>query len=175
MRKIIIATIILCSMFLTGCGSADVYDKLYLKTLYITENSDCSARMEFFGDNSQDITAHGSSFEKVRENARISGGKDVFMGHCEVIVLDSVKDPAKVLTKLLNEWRIPPSCYVVCGKDLTTSQYSINVLTIKSAVEQGKAPECDMVTVLGELLGDKKSAYVAEFTADGGFRLVTVS
>lgn len=64
MRKIIIATIILCSMFLTGCGSADVYDKLYLKTLYITENSDCSARMEFFGDNSQDITAHGSSFRR---------------------------------------------------------------------------------------------------------------
>ena len=69
MKKIIISLIALIS--LTSCNSKQVHDKEYLQTVFISKKNDTfSSRMSFF-DETDDISAEGTSLDELKENSEL--------------------------------------------------------------------------------------------------------
>ena len=56
---------------------------------------------------------------------------------------------------MLKEWKVSPSCMVMYSGDpgftIENTDPSLLEGRLKEAVRQGKAPRCDIVTVLGNM------------------------
>lgn len=172
MRKTAISAALAAIMALTGCRSSEqVYDKLYLRCAAITGDPGKAAVFTFYDEENKSFSGFGDDLDEICSNAELSTGKSIFTGHTELIVLGDC-DYAETLEFLLTEWRISPSCLVVYGgsdaayvmRDKDTETLADSV---KRAVQQGKAPECDVITVLSGLTGDSGKAEVARIDRDG--------
>ena len=74
------------------------------------------------------------------------------------------------LVHMLNHWKVSPSCIVAycgSGKELLKKRETEKLIgAAKQAVEQGIAPNCDVITVLGKLCVGH-TAEIAELYPDG--------
>lgn len=172
-RHSIIALLIL-SVLLTGCiQNGGVSDKAYLRAAVIANDN---VTFSFFSDEDEVITVAANSLEEARQAAELRKGKKIFTGYTELIILSS-SDNAEDLEFMLNEWKVSPSCMVATaagrGSELL---YTRNAQELEGAVkiaqEQNQIGRCDIVTVLGKLLGDNKSAEVPELSENGFSRKI---
>ncbi len=154
---------------LTGCASdGNVSDKSYLRAAVIGADS---VTMSFFSEEDEPVTVSVDSPEEARSAAELSGGKKIFTGYTELIVLDGC-DSADTLGFMLNEWKVSPSCIVACprgsGAELLSTRTAEELEgAVRVAQEQELLGRCDIVTVLGGLLGSDRSAEVPELSRDG--------
>lgn len=165
--------IIMCTgiFSLTGCAATGlVHDKNYLRAVSITEGAETELTMTFFTGEEKTVTVSGEDISTAMKNAEILTGKPVFTGYTELVVLGNGRYE-ELLEFLLNDWKVSPSC-IISHSDygsgiLSKEDAEILAGSIKQAWEQGKAPKCDIITVLGDLLDKKSSAEIAELTENG--------
>lgn len=151
-------------MTLTGCGSkARLNDTSYLRAAAIDGINEKKLSFAFFTDNDSVIASNGKDIASAKKNAELSGGKVIFTGYTELVILGDC-DYRKTLEFLLNDWKVPPSCLVVRNDSDSESFEDIDLKrligSIKRATEQGIAPHCDIVTVLEKLLDDSENAEI---------------
>lgn len=174
MRKFIILGIIILFTF-TGCESdGRVHDKNYLRAVSVNEKS---ITLSFFNNNGKYITIDTNDLDFAKESAEIYTGKKIFTGYTEMIVVDD-KNNIDILEFMLKKWNVSPSCIVAYSKDQKNIfENDIERLTgsIKNAVRQKKAPECDIITVMSRLLSENHSAQIAEISENGITAIHTIN
>lgn len=157
---------------MTGCAATGlVHDKHYLRSVSITKGEEIELAMTFFTGDEKAVIARGRDISEAMKNAELLTGKPVFTGYTELVVLDG-GDYGDTLELLLNDWKVSPSCIVTHSESgsITIAEGDSEMLTgsVKQAQEQGKAPKCDIITVIGNLLDkEKNSAQIAELTENG--------
>lgn len=155
---------LLAALTLTGCGSkARLNDTSYLRAAAIDGTDEKKLSFAFFTDNDSVVASKGQDIEEAKKAAEISGGKEIFTGYTELVILGNC-DHRQTLEFLLNDWKVPSSCLVVLGDSDSESFEEADLKrligSIKRAVEQGAAPRCDIVTVLEKLLDGDKNAEI---------------
>lgn len=116
------------------------------------------------------MTVSGEDMDDAKRNAELEKGTPVFTGYTELVIVDG--SPCRdVLEHLLSDWKVSPSCMIVYsqnGPELLEDHSPEQLLgMVKQAIKQGKAPECDVITVLGILCGDGSPAEIAELNSGG--------
>ena len=172
--------IVICAgmISLTGCeASGLVHDKHYLRAVAITEGTETQLTLEFFTGN-EEITVTGKDISAAIKNAEILTGKDIFTGYTELAVLGNC-DYRETLELLLNDWKVSPSCIIthsnMGGAILSERGTEILSGSVKKAQKQGKTPDCDIITVLGDLLDEKSSAEIAELDESGNVGIYKIN
>lgn len=156
---------------LTGCAESGlVHDKHYLRAVAVNEGAETELTLVFFTGNDEEITVCGKDIPTAIKNAEILTGKKIFTGYTELAVLENC-DYRETLELLLNDWKVSPTCIVTHSSDgeKILSERNPEILTgsVRRAQKQGKAPDCGIISVLGELLSENDNAEVAELYADG--------
>ncbi|MBQ8297827.1 MAG: hypothetical protein IJX77_08605 [Ruminococcus sp.] len=165
MKKSAVLAILAAAAMMTGCTSAEqVFDKNYVRGFSVEGENGKAAVFSFYDENVEPYSSFAGDLSAVKKEAELGLGKTVFTGHTEIIVLGEC-DYASVLEFMLNDWKVSPSCLVVYGGPLSAyimETYGAEKLTdsVNHIIKQGKAPECDIVTVLGGLLSDERSAEI---------------
>lgn len=168
----IITAIVFITAMLSGCSETDhVHDKRYLRAISIDGDEHKQAVFAFYTEEDKAVHSVGDSIESACKAAELECGKDIFTGHTELVILNGC-DYRETLEFLLNDWKVSPSCLIVYGGDECSEILKNNSAeeladSVKTAAEQGKAPECDIVTVLSGLLGGSGSAEVVSLDKDG--------
>lgn len=163
MRKFIFWGIILL-FTLTGCESnGRVHNKNYLRAVAVNENN---VTFNFFNDD-EIITIDTNNLDFAKESAEICAGKKIFTGYTEIILINK-PDSIATLEFMLKNWNISPSC-LIAYSDNNIFENNIEDLTgsINMAIKQKKIPECDIITVMSNLLGREHSAEIAEISGNG--------
>jgi hypothetical protein rflaF_05384 len=163
---------------LTGCASSGlVHDKNYLRAVSITGENEKNLTFNFFTENGDSVSASGKDIDSAQRSAEIKSGKPIFTGYTELVILGDCSY-RETLDYLLNDWKVSPSCIIAYsengGELLEKTDAEVIYGSIKQAVDQGKIPECDIITVLGELLSDSNSAEISEITNSGSLRKHTL-
>lgn len=169
MKKVILALLLaLVSAISSGCASGRIHERSYLRAAAVTGTQQKEAVLAFFGEEDR-IAASGGDMESMMKNAELKNGRDIFTGYTELIIVDG-KECKGILTHMLNKWKLSPSCRIVCcedGQSLLEEYDAEQLIGIsEQAVKQGIAPECDIVTVLGQLC-ESGTAAAAELRPDG--------
>ena len=146
-----IALSLLAMGLFTGCASTgQVSDKSYVRCVGTDGKS---VTLSFFSDE-RIITAEGEDISSALAAAEIKAGRPVVTGFTELIILGNCNRKA-VLEDMLKEWKVSPSCMVMYSGDpeftIKNTDPSLLEGRLKEAVRQGKAPRCDIVTVLGNM------------------------
>ncbi|MBR3760631.1 MAG: hypothetical protein IKK47_06560 [Ruminococcus sp.] len=165
--------LIICAgmISLTGCeASGLVHDKNYLRAVSITEGTEAELTLVFFTENDEEVTVSGKDISTAIKNAEILTGKKIFTGYTELAILGDC-NYEDTLELLLNDWKVSPSCIVTHSNDGegVLSERSVETIigAVKNAQKQKKTPDCDIITVLGDLLDEKSSAEIAELNESG--------
>lgn len=146
-----IALSLLAMGLFTGCTSTgQVSDKSYVRCVGTDGKT---VTLSFFSDE-RIITAEGHDISSALAAAEIKAGRPVVTGFTELMILGDC-DRKAVLEDMLKEWKVSPSCMVMYSGDpgftIENTDPSLLEGRLKEAVRQGKAPECDIVTVLGNM------------------------
>lgn len=155
-----------------GCESdGRVHDKNYLRAVSVSGNIEKSVTFVFFTKDGKYLTVSAENLEKALSLAEIKTGRKIFTGYTELILTDG-ENTAETLEFMLHKWKVSPSCIVALAGESAENIFSENSVekisgSVKMAVNQGKSPECDIITVLAELLDDGRTAQTAEITAEG--------
>lgn len=172
--------IIICvgMISLTGCAASGlVHDKHYLRAVSITEGTETELTLVFFTENDEEVTVTGKDISTAMKNAEILTGKEIFTGYTELAVLGNC-DYRKTLEFLLNDWKVSPSCIITHSNEGGTILFERNTETltgsVKRAQKQGKAPDCDIINVLGDMLDEKSSAEIAELDKGGNIGIYRI-
>lgn len=168
MKKRLLLIPALLFVFLTGCASGKIHEKSYLRAAAVSGEEGRSLVLAFFDEDTA-VESFGENMDDSVKKAGLKAGKPVFTGYTELVIIDGT-DCRELLVHILNEWKVSPSCIVAyCGngeKLLKEGDSEKLIGAAKQAVEQGIAPECDIITVLGKLCNGR-TAEIAELYADG--------
>lgn len=155
----------ICTLCLvTGCeSSGKVHDKAYLRSAVIDGDS---FTMTFFEDDQKPVKVAADGLLQARNEAGLTLGKEIFTGYTELVILENA-DSKAVMESLLKDWKVSPNCMTVSGKgDFSDADPEKLEGEIRLAIKQGKVPECDIITVLSQLLTEK-TADTAYLTQEG--------
>lgn len=171
-RLIAVLTVLLVSAAVTGCSAAKaIHDKKYLRAVSVYGDEEKNAVFFFYTDEEDRVNASGDSIDSARKAAELECGNEIVTGHTELVILGSC-DYKETLIFLLNEWRVSPSCIIAYCEDadmaaLESGDAEVLADSIKTAQEQGKAPQSDIITVLSGLLSGNGSAEVVCLDGNG--------
>lgn len=169
-RKTILFLGMVLLFTLTGCETnGRVHDKNYLRAVSVSGDGEKTVTFTFFTKDGKYITTSGKDITEAKELAELRTGKKIFTGYTEMIVLDG-HNSIDTLEFMLHKWKVSPSCIIAYSEnDDNIFENSVERLTgsVENAVRQGKAPECDIITVMSGLLGEKQSAQVAGISTEG--------
>ena len=156
------ALLISCS----SCSAGRIHEKSYLRAVAVEDGAERKLSLVFFSEEDA-VTVSGRDTDEARENAELKTGRAVFTGYTELIIVDG-KNCRGLLEYMLKEWRVSPSCRVVCGDSGLLLECGAEELIGRAgqAEKKGIAPDCGIVRVLGELYS-KGCASVAELRGDG--------
>jgi len=178
MKKTILLLAIMILFTFTGCESnGRVHDKNYLRAVSVSGDSTKTVTFTFFTKDGKYITTSGKDITEAKELAELRTGKKILTGYTEMIVLDG-QNSIDTLEFMLHKWKVSPSCIIAYSEnDEGIFRSSVERLTgsVNNAVKQGKVPECDIITVMSGLLGEKQSAQVAEISLDGITSVYTIN
>ena len=167
-KTMILAALPLFSALLTGCSAGRIQERSYLLALAVNGEAGKTLTFAFYTED-RTVTAEGESMTSARNSAGLKNGKEIFTGYTELVIVDGA-DCRDLLEEMLNSWKVSPSCKVVYSRavrELLESTGAEKLIGItEQAVKQGVAPECDIITILGELYR-YGSAEVAELYPDG--------
>ncbi|MBR4361869.1 MAG: hypothetical protein IKP42_03890 [Ruminococcus sp.] len=167
--KLKLLSLLLSAGLLTGCASdGNVSNKRYLRAVSVGRDT---VTLSFFPDGSDNVTVCADSPAQARRSAELGGGRKIFTGYTELVILDGCENP-EVLEFMLHEWKVSPSCMIACpegsGDELLTGRSAEELEgAVKLAQEQELVGRCDIVTVLGALLTGDRRAEVPELSEHG--------
>ncbi|MDE6501157.1 MAG: hypothetical protein K2K02_04520 [Ruminococcus sp.] len=177
-RKIILFLGMMILLTFTGCESnGRVHDKNYLRAVSVSGDDKKTVTFTFFTKDGKYITTSGRDIAEAKEVAELRTGKKIFTGYTEMIVLDG-KNSIDTLEFMLHKWKVSPSCIIAYSEnEENIFESSVERLrgSVENAVKQGKAPECDIITVMSGLLGEKQSAQVAGISTEGITSIYTIN
>lgn len=165
LRRIITVFGISAVAALCGCSSAGhLQDKCLLRAVSFCGDN---AVMEFFSGDTCTVPDTGD-IPTLPDKAGIITGKKLLTGHTALVILSSGTDTG-VLEDMLLKWKVSPECMVAVSDGCITDSAGAEQLigSVRQAQEQGMAPECDIVTVLGGLLSDEGSTEVPLLSSGG--------
>lgn len=178
MKRIILLLGMTILFTFTGCESSGrVHDKNYLRAVSVSGDDEKTVTFTFFTKDGKYITTSGKDITSAKELAELRTGRKIFTGYTEMIVLDG-KNSIETLEFMLHKWKVSPSCIIAYsenGENIFESSVERLTGSVMNAVKQGKAPECDIITVMSGLLGEKQSANVAGISADGITSVCTIN
>ncbi|MDE6781948.1 MAG: hypothetical protein K2J40_10920 [Ruminococcus sp.] len=175
-NKIILLGMLILFTF-TGCESnGRVHDKNYLRAVSVSGDNEKIVTFTFFTKDGKYITTSGKDLTEAKELAELRTGKKIITGYTEMIVLDG-SNSVDILEFMLHKWKVSPSCIIAYSEDGDVFDSSVEKLTgsVNNAISQGKAPECDIITVMSRLLGENQSAQVAGISSDGIISVHTIN
>lgn len=175
-NKIILLGMLMLLTF-TGCESnGRVHDKNYLRAVSVSGDNEKIVTFTFFTKDGKYITTSGKDLTEAKELAELRTGKKIITGYTEMIVLDG-RNSIDILEFMLHKWKVSPSCIIAYSEDDDVFDSNVEKLTgsVNNAVSQGKAPECDIITVMSRLLGENQSAQVAGISSDGIISVHTIN
>lgn len=167
--------LLLTVITLTSCSSyGNVSTKAYLRALALDGNKLTLA----FYEEQDAITVTADNLEEAKKIAELSIGKKIFTGHTELVLLKNC-DNLEILDFMLHEWKLSPSCMIAQPKYngrtvLAMADPESLTGSIKIAQQQELAPDCDIITIIGELLGDDNTAEVAELSEKGFYGVTEI-
>ena len=149
-RSLCLAALSAILLGTTGCAAGKIHERSYLRAVSVSEKDGIGLTMRLFSAE-EAVTASGSSIDEAKNRAELLTGEPMFTGYTELLVVDG-KDCRDILGHMLNEWKVSPSCMVVCSSDgralLEQNDAELLMGMTEQAVKQGIAPECDIITVL---------------------------
>lgn len=170
MKKKIILSAMMILLTFTGCESnGRVHDKNYLRAVSVSGDKEKTVTFTFFTKDGKYVTTSGKDINEAKEMAELRTGRKIFTGYTEMIVIDG-HNSIDTLEFMLNKWKVSPSCIIAYSEDdedIFSSSVEMLTGSVDNAVKQGKTPECDIITVMSKLLGEKHSAQIAEISPDG--------
>lgn len=152
MRKILILFSILSVITLTACGSqGNVSRRAYVRTAAIDGNT---LTLAFFSGE-ETVSVSADDLEKAKSKAEVEIGKEIFVGHTELILLSDC-DNHEILEHIFRQWKPSPSCMVLeinenGGEAVRNRDPEELTGAVKVAIEQGKLPKCDIINVLANI------------------------
>ncbi len=151
----------------------------YLRPFSISGDEEKTVTFTFFTKDGKYITTSGSDINSAKELAELKTGRKIFTGYTEMILLDDYNS-IDTLEFMLHKWKVSPSCIVAYAGEDAENIFGNSTVerlsgSVHTAIKQGKSPECDIITVLSELLNDDKSAEIAEITSDGATAVQTIN
>ena len=165
-RSFFASAAVLALISASGCASGRIHERSYLRAAAISCNGQLA--LSFFNEDDT-IVGRGNDIDSAKSSAELIGGKPIFTGYTELIIIDG-EGSLILLDHMLDNWKLSPSCTVVYsenGEELLRNYDAEHLIGIaEQAVKQGIAHECDIITVLGELCHNGQ-AEIAELRADG--------
>lgn len=164
-------TIITAFCFCSCESNGRVHDKNYLRAVSISGKDEKTVTFTFFSKDGKYITTSGKDITSAKKIAEIRTGRKILTGYTEMILIDDFNS-IDTLDFMLHNWKVSPSCIVAYAGENSEEIFGNSTVerlcgSVHNAVKQGKAPKCDIITVLSRLLGDEKSAEIAEINSDG--------
>lgn len=173
MKKLVSAAICLSmsALFLTGCRRSvpEVRERAYIQSAALYGKSNISLTLYPFEEEQKQETGIGATMADALENASTSFGKEVFLGHLELLCFDKAELTNK-LSSLLYEQRISPSCKLLFLYDTDLPEdCDMTLLTDRLVMEEenGHIPETDLFHILSEKKSKDESALIPAVTKDG--------
>lgn len=161
------------TLFLSGCSATQVKDRLYLQSIELSHARHPTVQLHAFAADQADYSGSGVTLHAALEDAEIPAGRELFLGHLELLCL---QDTAFVgqLTELLQSYRLSSGCKVIYT---TRSLESVNTETLLESLEReeqnGRLPETDLLTILKELSNSSHTALLP-YCLTTGFSLVLI-
>ncbi|MCI5844223.1 MAG: Ger(x)C family spore germination C-terminal domain-containing protein [Oscillospiraceae bacterium] len=161
------------TLFLSGCSVTQVKDRFYLQTIELSHFRYPKVQLHAFASDEADYAGNGSTLHAALEDAEIPAGRELFLGHLELLCL---QDTAFVgqLTELLQSYRLSSGCKVIYT---TRSLESVNteklLENLKQEEQNGRLPETDLLTILKEL-SNSSGTVLLPFYLTNGFSLVLI-
>lgn len=153
----------------TGCAAVQVRDRAYLQTLELTDPEQPAVQLHDFETAGTLAVGTGSNLEQAIENAAVPIGKELFLGHLELIAY-SEPEFGSQLNRLMEKYRLSPSCKVLgLTDDMTLEDTDTMHLTeqLDRAKKNGFLPETDLFTILREFSGSAGTALLPVLTEKG--------
>ena len=141
--------VLLCG---SGCTATQVRDRAYLQAMELQTPQTPTVQLHDFHTEKTAVSGDGATFADAITNAAVPAGKDLFLGHLELI---AYQDPAygAQLDQLMSDYRLSPACKIVGLPDGTTlAETDTSELTqqLRQAETKGMLPETDLFTILRE-------------------------
>ena len=101
--------VLLCS---SGCTATQVRDRAYLQAMELQTPQTPTVQLHDFHTEKTAVSGDGATLADAITNAAVPAGKDLFLGHLELI---AYQDPAygAQLDQLMSDYRLSPACKIV--------------------------------------------------------------
>ena len=154
-------------LFLTGCSTETISDRLYTQAVGLT----CDGKLSFYTQNfNQEVNppVEGISIAEVLRQEESQNGGKVFIGHTELLCLDGTctLNPAE---ELLFEKGLSPACKILYAKPEEYFQNPENISVIhmiRMSEQNGLLCKTDLATALNEWHGIWETALLPVQKAD---------
>lgn len=172
MKKVISFCLSISFLLFTGCQNKklEVRDRAYVQSALFSEKNNITITLYPFEDENKCSSGSGYTIADAVENASIFWGKDVFMGHIELLCFDKF-DFTDKLESCLDDYRISPSCkllFILSDKSITEDT-DMTLLTDRLIMEEknGSIPETDLFHILSEKKDADGSMLIPAITKNG--------
>lgn len=156
-------------IFLTGCNSTQVRDREYIQAIELFDFDSPKISLHSFEKSDDIFSGQGDTIAAALEQAEIPIGKEVFMGHLELLCLNDPKFHEK-LYDLMETYRLSPSCKVLCiDNELSLDKTDTENIcdSLKRKEENGTLPKTNVLSALEESAGTDKAILLPLLTKDG--------
>lgn len=158
-------------LFLTGCKKnyTEVRDREYVQSAVFMDNGKISLALYPFEEEGRVSYGSGSDISEALGDSEVTAGREMFMGHLELLCFDS-PDFTEELESCLFDYRISPGCRLLylygsgLSEDCDTTQLT-DRLTMEE--KKGNIPKTDLFHVLSESKGVDNTMLVPVLTNRG--------
>ena len=158
-------------IFATGCtgGTAEVRERIYVQSAVLDAGEYTSLELFLFEGTGELVEGVGKDIFSATENAAVRTGREIFLGHTELLCLKSPMDSSGLMN-CLDEYRLSPGCRLLLlqGEDISEDTDTTKLTdSLKLGTEKGNIPQTDLFTILKELQSADGKALAPLLTEDG--------
>ena len=163
--------VFLSMLMLTGCRAevTEVRERAYVQSAVFSGINETSLTLYPFEDAGDILESKGANTAEAVEEAAVKAGREVFLGHTELLCFDEPSFTEE-LESCLMEYRLSPGCKMLFLHETELPEdCDATKLTdsLKMEEEKGRIPETDLYHVLSEYNGSDGSALVPALTEEG--------
>ncbi len=170
MKKLVSIYLCINILLLTGCrNTVEVRERAFVQNASFSGNSNISLTLYPFENEKELSKGSGLTIAEAVENAAVFSGKEIFMGHLELLCFDE-PDFTDKLESFLTDYRISPSCKVIYLSGYSLPEDCDTTLLTDRLImeeEKGHIPETDLFHILSEKNGKDSAALVPAITEKG--------
>lgn len=162
-----------CTLCLSGCSVTQVKDRLYLQSIELSDFHHPTVQLHAFASDDANCSGSGSTLHAALEAAEVPAGRELFLGHLELLCLQDTAFTGQ-LTELLQSYRLSSGCKVIYTTHSLESVDTEKLLeSLKREEQNGRLPETDLFTILKELSSSSGTALLP-FYMTNGFSLTLI-